>query len=178
MNANPQNCAIDGSYDNTIFNSSYFTSNTGQTSEWVQFLSTFTPSTSSGPLSFVVNCINDGSAEVVIDEVFVSDQVTPADINNMSLSYTLPPATATASSTSLAKTTTSTTPIGTPTDTAELCPSANLTIYQSSANAAYTIYCGVSFVYDDLTSVNTATFELCMSACTNFVPNPSGEGLS
>ncbi|MCJ1418551.1 hypothetical protein MMC32_004899 [Xylographa parallela] len=178
VNANPQNCAIDGSFDNAIFNSSYFASNTGQTSEWVQFLSTFTPSTSNGTLAFVVNCINSGSVEVLIDEIFVSDQVTPADINNMPLVFTTPPTASTTSSVSPTGTTTSTAPIGTATDTAALCPSANLTTYQSSADTAYTIYCGISFLYDDLTAVSATTFEQCMSACDNFVPSAAGEGLS
>ena len=178
VNADPQNCAIEGTYDSTIFNSSYFASNTGQTSAWVQFLSTFTPSTSNGTLAFVVNCINSGSVEVLIDEIFVSDQVTPADINNMSLAFTMPPTISTTSSVLPTGTTTSTAPIGTATDTAALCPSANLTTYQSSADNVYTIYCGISFVYDDLTAVNATTFELCMSACDNFVSNPAGEGLS
>ncbi|MCJ1281052.1 hypothetical protein MMC26_000370 [Xylographa opegraphella] len=178
VNANPQNCAIDGSFDDIVFNSSYFASNTGQTSEWIQFLSTFTPSTSNGTLAFVVNCINGGSVQVLIDEIFVSDQVTPADINNMTLAFMAPPTTSTTSSVSPPGTTTSTPPIGTATDTAALCPSANLTTYQNSADTAYKIYCGISFVYDDLTAVNATTFELCMSACDNFVNNPTGEGLS
>ena len=99
-NAAPENCRIDAYYGTTLFSSTpYFASNTGQSSEWVQFISTFTPSTSNGNLEFLLDCINGGTAEALIDEVFVSNQVTPDDIDNISLTYALlPAATSTSSS--------------------------------------------------------------------------------
>ncbi|MCJ1434822.1 Muc22p [Xylographa pallens] len=91
-NAQPQNCRIDAYYGSTLFSSTpYFASNTGQASAWVQFVSTFTPSTSGGNLQFLLDCVSSGTAEALIDEVFVSNQVTPNDIDNISLTFTLAP---------------------------------------------------------------------------------------
>ena len=99
-NAAPQNCRIDAYYGTTLFSSTPdFADNTGQSSQWVQFISTFTPSTSNGNLEFLLDCTNGGEAEALIDEVFVSNQVTPGDIDNISLTYALlPAATSTSSS--------------------------------------------------------------------------------
>ncbi|MCJ1246762.1 hypothetical protein MMC30_003971 [Trapelia coarctata] len=99
-NTAPENCRIDAYYGSTLFSSTpYFAANTGQTSQWVQFVSTVTPSTSSGNLLFSLNCINSGTAESLISEVFVSNQATPYNINNISLDYSLAPATSTTTST-------------------------------------------------------------------------------
>lgn len=69
MNAAPQNCRIDAYYGSTLFSSTqYFAANTGQSSQWVQFVSAVTPSTSSGNLLFSLNCINGGMAEALISE--------------------------------------------------------------------------------------------------------------
>ena len=106
-NAQPQNCRIDAYYGSTLFSSTpYFASNTGQASAWVQFISTFTPSTSGGNLQFLLDCAGGGTAEALIDEVFVSNQVTPNDIDNISLTFTLAPNTL--STTATTSTTTST----------------------------------------------------------------------
>ncbi|MCJ1285659.1 hypothetical protein MMC26_005000 [Xylographa opegraphella] len=95
-NAQPQNCRIDAYYGSTLFSSTpYFASNTGQPSAWIQFISTFTPSASGGNLQFLLDCDNSGTAEALIDEVFVSNQVTPDNIDNISLTYTLAPNTLT-----------------------------------------------------------------------------------
>ncbi|MCJ1387025.1 Mucin-21 [Xylographa soralifera] len=100
-NTQPQNCRIDAYYGSTLFSSTpYFTANTGQASAWVQFVSTFTPSTSSGNLQFLLDCVSSGTAEALIDEVFVSNQVTPNDIDNISLTFTLAPNTLTITTTS------------------------------------------------------------------------------
>ncbi|MCJ1389780.1 hypothetical protein MMC18_002637 [Xylographa bjoerkii] len=100
-NAQAQNCRIDAYYGSTLFSSTpYFASNTGQASAWVQFISTFVPSTSSGNLQFLLDCVSGGTAEALIDEVFVSNQVTPNDIDNISLTFTLAPNTLTTSTTS------------------------------------------------------------------------------
>jgi len=92
-NAAPENCRVEAHYGNVIFSSTpYFSSNTGQASQWVQFVSTVIPSTSSGNLLFSLNCINGGTAQALISEVFVSNQVTAGNINNISLDYSLAPA--------------------------------------------------------------------------------------
>ena len=99
-NIQPQNCRIDAYYGSTLFGSTpYFDSNSGQASAWVQFISTFTPSTSDGSLQFLLDCISGGTAQALVDEVFVSNQVTPNDIDNISLSFTLAPNTFTTTTT-------------------------------------------------------------------------------
>ncbi|MCJ1433215.1 hypothetical protein MMC27_002574 [Xylographa pallens] len=98
-NAAPQNCRIDAYYGSNLFSSSpYFAANNGQASQWVQLLATVTPSTASGNLLVSLDCINGGTAEALIDEVFVSNQVTPNDMDNISLTYALAPTTTTSTS--------------------------------------------------------------------------------
>ncbi|MCJ1411705.1 hypothetical protein MMC19_005797 [Ptychographa xylographoides] len=95
-NSAPQNCRIDAYYGNALFSSTpYFAANTGQSSAWVQFVSSVTPAASDGNLEFLLDCVNGGTAQVLIDEVFVSNQVTPNNIDNYSLTYTLAPTTST-----------------------------------------------------------------------------------
>ncbi|MCJ1402025.1 Muc22p [Xylographa trunciseda] len=100
VNAAPQNCKVDAYYgSNLLISSPYFAANNGQASQWVQLLATVTPSTSNGNLLISLDCINSGAAEALIDEVFVSNQVTPNDIDNISLTYALAPLTPTSTST-------------------------------------------------------------------------------
>lgn len=87
-NAAPENCRLEAYYGNALFSSTpYFSSNTGQTSQWVQYLSAVNPSTSSGNLLFSLSCINGGTAQALISEVYVSNRVTPSNISNISLDY-------------------------------------------------------------------------------------------
>ncbi len=57
--------------------------------------------TSSGFLSFALNCIDGATAQVFIDSVFVSNQVSPDDMDNISLLYTVTGSPSTTSSVSV-----------------------------------------------------------------------------
>ena len=56
------------------------------------------------------------------------------------------------------------------------CPLQNSSIYTypDGQNVQYKIYCGVQFLYNDLPSVNVASFTNCIGACDAYVPAAPG----
>ncbi|KAH7145690.1 hypothetical protein B0J13DRAFT_666278 [Dactylonectria estremocensis] len=84
-------CKFDVYYGNELFASSpYFPAvlSTDGTQEWQSVVEQAAIETASGLMRFDLNCVNGGYAEVYVDQVFVSNQVSPDNIDNISLIYT------------------------------------------------------------------------------------------
>ena len=54
------------------------------------------------------------------------------------------------------------------------CPASIAQVYESRNLTAWQIFCETDFFYQDLPSVDAATFEGCIAACDAYVPTPPG----
>ncbi|TPX17797.1 uncharacterized protein E0L32_002898 [Thyridium curvatum] len=85
-------CRYDAYYGDVLFKSTdYFPvvakTNPGNT-PWRELVTSAAVTTTDGYLKFVLNCASGAYAQVFIDQVFVSNKVTPDDVDNISLLYT------------------------------------------------------------------------------------------
>ncbi|KAH8668549.1 hypothetical protein BX600DRAFT_510640 [Xylariales sp. PMI_506] len=92
-NTEASTCLVNAYYGTTLLQSSeYFpvvAAAAAGTTTWVEFITSAALSTSDGFLDIEVDCSGTGSAEVLIDQVFISNQVTTDDVDNISLLYTV-----------------------------------------------------------------------------------------
>ncbi|KAI5460311.1 hypothetical protein BGZ63DRAFT_386987 [Mariannaea sp. PMI_226] len=89
-NDQPNTCQIDAYYGDHIFASTNpfpMTSDSGSNYQWREFIQQTPVETSSGLVRFALNCGQNGHAKVLIDQIFMSNQVDPSDVDNISLSY-------------------------------------------------------------------------------------------
>ena len=54
------------------------------------------------------------------------------------------------------------------------CPASIAQVYESRSQTSWQIFCEADFFYQDLPSVDAATFEDCIAACDAYVPTPPG----
>ncbi|KAK7429025.1 hypothetical protein QQZ08_004432 [Neonectria magnoliae] len=84
-------CKFDVYYGDDLFASSpYFplAQPTDPYRGWDTLIEQAAVKTSSGLLRFELNCVNDGYAQIWVDQVFVSNQVSPDNMDNISVIYT------------------------------------------------------------------------------------------
>ncbi|KPM34327.1 hypothetical protein AK830_g12239 [Neonectria ditissima] len=82
-------CRINAYYGDDIFASTpYFpvVATTPSQMQWLEFVNQAAVQTASGLIRFALAC-SGGSAQIYIDQVFVSDKVTPGDVDTISLFY-------------------------------------------------------------------------------------------
>ena len=124
-------CKVDAFYGSTLVDSTpYFPqTNPVQGNFWNEFVSSMPVETSSGFLNFVLDCANGAAAQIYVDDMFVSNQVTPNDVNSMTLIYTLDSNPSTSSSSIATQTSglTGSTIQSSPTSTTASSTSANTT---------------------------------------------------
>ncbi|KAF4977385.1 hypothetical protein FZEAL_6075 [Fusarium zealandicum] len=99
-NAVADTCRVEGFYGGDLFGATpYFpVVSDGVGDQWKEFIDSMPVTTTSGMVRFELSCVNGGSAEVYFDQVFVSNQVSPDNMDNISLFFptskhaaTLPP---------------------------------------------------------------------------------------
>ncbi|KAM5362163.1 hypothetical protein ACJZ2D_012685 [Fusarium nematophilum] len=82
-------CRIEGFYGGDMFGATpYFPVVEDAVGDnWVPFVELMPVTTSSGMIRFELSCVDGGAAEVYFDQVFVSNQVSPDDMDNISLFF-------------------------------------------------------------------------------------------
>ncbi|KAF4962055.1 hypothetical protein FSARC_9845 [Fusarium sarcochroum] len=84
-----QACSISASLGSSQFYSSFLFSN-GPSASWVQVLQTVEAESSSAAFAISMNCFGNGMAVMLVDSVFISNQVTPENIGDFKLDFGAP----------------------------------------------------------------------------------------
>ncbi|KAH7015010.1 hypothetical protein EDB80DRAFT_706852 [Ilyonectria destructans] len=84
-------CRINAYYGNELFGSTPYFPVVAEITDgnvaWLEFIDQAVAQTSSGFIRFALTCTDSGSAEIYIDQIFVSDKVDPDSISGVQLSY-------------------------------------------------------------------------------------------
>lgn len=130
-------CRIDSYYGNELFGSTLYFPVVAEITDgnvaWLEFIDQAVAQTSSGFIRFALNCADSGSAEIYIDQIFVSDKVDPNTISGVQLSYI---SSHIASSTAVPSSATSTAPSAAITSSTTSVPTTTTTLSSSTTSAA------------------------------------------
>lgn len=84
-------CRVNAYYGNELFGSTPYFPVVAEITDgnvaWLEFVHQAVARTSSGFIRFALTCTGSGSAEIYIDQIFVSDKVDPENISGVQLSY-------------------------------------------------------------------------------------------
>ncbi|KAM0543251.1 hypothetical protein ACHAPJ_012396 [Fusarium lateritium] len=84
-----QACSISASLGSSQFYSSFLFSS-GPSVSWVQVLQTVEAKSSSATFAISTNCVGNGMAMILVDSVFISNQVSPENIGDFKLDFGAP----------------------------------------------------------------------------------------
>lgn len=164
-------CRIDAYYGDTIFASTpYFpvTPAVDNNFDWLEFVEQIAVETSSGYLRFALNCAEGGHAQIYIDQVFMSDQVTPANVDTISLLYISEAAGATSGLVSLSSTILGTTSGSVSTTATTQVGSSSTSHFPTSISSSQSTQQGTSQSSTSTTATTTTTSSAATS--TNYCP--------
>ncbi|KAF5550408.1 hypothetical protein FNAPI_7743 [Fusarium napiforme] len=79
-------CQLTGFLGGSVFYQNWVFS-TGTAVSWNEVLQAVTPAQVNAPLRIAMNCLMGGGATVLVDSVFISNAVTPQNINNFAVNF-------------------------------------------------------------------------------------------
>ncbi|KAM0425816.1 hypothetical protein ACHAPT_009067 [Fusarium lateritium] len=80
-------CRIEASFGSNVFTSTPYFTSSNSPSPWASSTVSTNIQVTQGQMSFALTCTSGGSAQVYIDSIFVSNQVTPENINDADLVF-------------------------------------------------------------------------------------------
>ncbi|KAJ4179440.1 hypothetical protein NW755_012525 [Fusarium falciforme] len=80
-------CRIEASFGSNVFTSTPYFPSSNTPSSWTSSTVSTNIQVTQGQMSFVLTCVGGGSAQVYIDSIFVSNQVTPETIGDADLVF-------------------------------------------------------------------------------------------